>query len=95
MHKVTLRVAPAPDLLAELLGRLDALEQHSAPDDRWVAAAAVPTRFGISRRTLERWLRDPAIGFPQPIRINGRRFFSDAKLRRFKAKQEALNAKES
>jgi len=94
MSPATTPPKSAPDQLTELRGRVEALER-SGPDDRWVAASAVPARFAISHRTFERWLRNPTMGFPQPFRVNGRRFFSDAKLRRFKAKREAQSAKES
>lgn len=71
-------------LLRQLEARIDALEH---PDDGdWVRAAEVPARFGISPRTLERWLQDETLGFPRPTKINGRRYFSNSKLRAFKAK---------
>ncbi len=35
---------------------------------------------GISQVTLYRWLRDPNLGFPQPIRINKRMFFAEEKI---------------
>ena len=81
------------ELLKQLDARLDALEH---PDDGdWVRAAEVPARFGISTRTLERWLRDKSLGFPRPAKINGRRYFSNRKLRAFKAGLEARSVKEA
>lgn len=77
-------------LLRQLEARVDALEH---PDDGdWVRAAEVPARFGISARTLERWLRDETLGFPQPAKINGRRYFSNSKLRAFKARVAGCGA---
>lgn len=43
----------------------------------------VAERYGISIRTLERWLKDPALGFPVPMVINKRRFFKASELHRF------------
>jgi predicted DNA-binding transcriptional regulator AlpA len=35
---------------------------------------------GVSDMTLWRWLHDEDLEFPQPIRINGRRFWSEEAL---------------
>jgi predicted DNA-binding transcriptional regulator AlpA len=37
--------------------------------------------------TIFRWLADPKLGFPQPIRINGRRYWRLADLQAFEARQ--------
>ncbi|WP_281517490.1 helix-turn-helix domain-containing protein [Ferranicluibacter rubi] len=56
--------------------------------------AEVCDRYGISRRTLERWLVDEKVGFPQPMRINGRRFFKATDLHRFDATNAGLDPDE-
>jgi predicted DNA-binding transcriptional regulator AlpA len=33
---------------------------------------------GVSDMSLWRWMHDPALGFPQPIRIQGRRYWREA-----------------
>lgn len=38
-------------------------------------ARLVWTRFGVTDRTLDRWLIDPLLGFPRPMMIKGRRYF--------------------
>lgn len=38
-------------------------------------ARLVWTRFGVTDRTLDRWLIDPKLAFPRPILIRGRRYF--------------------
>lgn len=44
-------------------------------------AKQVRTRFGgVSDMTLWRWLQDKSLGFPQPIIINGRRYFDEEAL---------------
>ena len=44
-------------------------------------AAQVRRRYGgISEMALWRWLRDEDLGFPQPIRINGRRLWEARRL---------------
>jgi predicted DNA-binding transcriptional regulator AlpA len=41
----------------------------------YLSAGQVRARYGVSDMSLWRWLRDEALGFPHPIRINGRRFW--------------------
>jgi predicted DNA-binding transcriptional regulator AlpA len=53
-------------------------------------ASQVRQRYGgISDMTLWRWLHDPEMRFPQPRRINGRRFFSAADLDAFDTQMAA------
>lgn len=54
---------------------------------RYLSAAAVLTRYGISAPTLWRWLGDVSLGFPQPMRINKRRFWRLTDLEHFEARQ--------
>lgn len=44
--------------------------------EKLIPASRVKEMFGgISDMTLWRWLNEAEIGFPQPIRINGRRYW--------------------
>ncbi|MCJ2058447.1 DNA-binding protein [Methylobacterium sp. J-048] len=49
-------------------------------------ATPVRARYGVSDMTIFRWLADPKLGFPQPIRINGRRYWRLADLQAFEAR---------
>lgn len=40
--------------------------------------------LGRDPRTLRRWLRNTAIGFPKPIRVNNRLYFSRRELEAWK-----------
>jgi hypothetical protein len=40
----------------------------------------VAARYGTTSRAFDRWRRDPSLGFPQPICINGFLFFSEPEL---------------
>jgi hypothetical protein len=40
--------------------------------DVLIPLPAVAREFGRTRRTLGRWLKDPALGFPPIVKINGR-----------------------
>jgi hypothetical protein len=56
--------------------------QARAPPDRgpYLPARKVWQRYGVTDRTLDRWIEDPKVEFPKPLVINGRRYFSDPEL---------------
>ena len=49
--------------------------------DRRVPTAAVAARYGVTVRSVERWLERPDLNFPRPEYINGRRYWSLNRLR--------------
>ncbi|WP_210245946.1 DNA-binding protein [Methylobacterium sp. WL19] len=55
--------------------------------DELLPATPTRMRYGVSDMTLWRWENDPALGFPKPIRINGRRYWRIADLQAFEARQ--------
>jgi predicted DNA-binding transcriptional regulator AlpA len=61
------------------------------PPDRgpYRPARQVCERYQITDRTLDRWLADPKIGFPRPLTINRRRYFSDPELTTWERKRAA------
>lgn len=49
--------------------------------EKRIGAAAVRDLCGgVSDMSLWRWLNDPAMGFPQPIRIQKRRYWKEAEI---------------
>jgi predicted DNA-binding transcriptional regulator AlpA len=50
---------------------------------RLVPDAEVTRRYSIHISTLYNWDRNPKLGFPKPIRINGRKFRDEAELNKF------------
>jgi predicted DNA-binding transcriptional regulator AlpA len=48
-------------------------------------AGKVRARYNVSDMALWRWLHDEQLSFPQPIRINNRRFWRVAELRAWEA----------
>ena len=46
-------------------------------------------RFRVSDMTLYRWSHDPALNFPQPMRINNRRYWSLASIVEWERTQAA------
>ncbi len=59
-----------------------------SPEDM-LPAAQVLARYQVSDMTLFRWLKDARLSFPQPIRINGRRYWRLADLQAFEVRQAA------
>lgn len=50
-------------------------------NDIYLSSSQICERYGsISTVTLWRWLKDAALGFPEPTRINKRRFWKLADL---------------
>jgi hypothetical protein len=37
-------------------------------------------RYNVCDRTIARWERDPNLGFPQPVIINGRKYHDEDRL---------------
>lgn len=51
----------------------------------YIDGSEVRRRYRISMRTFRRWLKDEALGFPQPFRINRRYLFKLADLEQWEA----------
>jgi predicted DNA-binding transcriptional regulator AlpA len=47
---------------------------HDDEDDRLIPDSKAAERYGICRRTIDRWDHTPELEFPRPIWINGRRY---------------------
>lgn len=59
-------------------------------NDEWCPARAVRARYGnVSAMTIWRWLQNPAIDFPKPILISGRRYWSVLQLNTFDERRRA------
>lgn len=52
---------------------------------RLLPTRSVMDRYGVSDRTIDRWVADPDLGFPRPLRINRKRFFYEHELDAFDA----------
>jgi predicted DNA-binding transcriptional regulator AlpA len=52
----------------------------------------VQRRYQKSHVTIWRWVRDPALGFPQPIQINGRSYWRLSDLEAWEAAQASKSA---
>ena len=51
---------------------------HERPsDERYVSSGELHSRYSISGMTLWRWMQDPEVAFPRPVKLNrnGRNFW--------------------
>jgi predicted DNA-binding transcriptional regulator AlpA len=65
---------------------------HQPATDRLLRSRAVQERYGITDRTLDHWLADPELGFPQPLIINRLRYFREAELASWERQRAAETA---
>lgn len=52
-----------------------------------ISVRDVATRYGVSLRTVARWIADEVLEFPRPIYIRGRRYIKVGDLRAWEAIQ--------
>jgi predicted DNA-binding transcriptional regulator AlpA len=73
--------------------KMQAVENAVQSSDPRCSGRLLPTRhvmqrYGVSDRTIDRWSADPNythLGFPQPVRINRRRYWRQTDLDAFDA----------
>lgn len=57
-------------------------------------ASKTAGRYARSLRSLDRWVEDPTMGFPQPVYLGRMRFWRIADLEAWEAAQAAAPARE-
>ena len=60
--------------------------------DQRLPTSMVADRFHVATRTVERWMEDPLLNFPQPLLINKRRYWSLAELENWERVRAATGA---
>jgi len=64
--------------------------QVPADDDTLLTSAQVRARVGgVSTMCIWRWMRDPRVQFPLPVKINSRNYWRLGALRQWQAEQTA------
>jgi predicted DNA-binding transcriptional regulator AlpA len=51
--------------------------------ERLLPIRQILERYSVSDRTIDRWVADPKVGFPQPMVIQRRRFWRLAEIEQF------------
>jgi hypothetical protein len=57
---------------------------------RLLPSRQICARYGVSDMTLHRWSRNPDLGFPKFIYINGRKYADEGELEEFDRKRREL-----
>ena len=65
------------------------------PPQTYLQSSAVRARYGVSDMTIWRWLHNNELGFPAPLRINGRRFWRLSQLEAWEASRSAESGESS
>jgi hypothetical protein len=50
---------------------------------------AVAQRYGVTTRSVDRWWKNPDLNFPQPLIINGYKYWSLSDLEKWERKRTA------
>jgi hypothetical protein len=67
-------------------GRDDAARaSKKASQSAWITNTALAAELDVCPRTLDRWLRDIALGFPRPHYVNKRKYFERSEIENWKA----------
>jgi hypothetical protein len=53
---------------------------HITTPGRKLTTRNLCDRFNISTRTVDRWTKDPTLGFPRPLYIHRRKYWDEAAL---------------
>ena len=67
-------------------------KQARETDTTFLTGPQVQARYGRSHVTLWRWVRDPALGFPQPMQINRLNYWRLSDLEAWEAAQAMQGA---
>jgi predicted DNA-binding transcriptional regulator AlpA len=56
------------------------MEYLGMSESNRLPTALLAKRFGVSIRTIERWLDSETLNFPRPVTINRRRYWIEAEI---------------
>jgi hypothetical protein len=65
---------------------------EASPGSRKLSTAQVAKRYTRTRRTIERWERDPNLNFPKPLVIRGRKYRDEAELEAWERARVVMTA---
>lgn len=54
---------------------MDVRQDRRSQQEQWLPGPQVDKRYGISAMSRWRWMHDPKLGFPAPVRIRRRTFW--------------------
>jgi predicted DNA-binding transcriptional regulator AlpA len=72
---------------------MDQLPTAETDDGPLLPTRALCARYQVTDRTTDRWLQDKALGFPQPIMINRRRYYRERELREWERARATMTVR--
>lgn len=69
---------------ASIIGATLRDEEMIAQNSDLIPKPALARELGVSSRTVSRWMADPALAFPPPIRLRNRLYFARSALEAWK-----------
>ncbi len=73
------------------MGNKTVLSMGGRAFDRRLSTEEICHRFGISRFTLRRWHESAEVGFPRPIFVNRRHYYSENEIFRWELLQQGID----
>ncbi len=67
------------------------MNNHPETTGKKLTSNAICERFGITRRTLARWMVDPRMGFPKSLVLNHRHYFEEIEVISWERTRAASN----
>lgn len=58
----------------------------------YLTGPQIQARYSVTKMTVHRWLADPRLGFPRPIKINGRNYWAVSEIDSWDAARERKGA---
>lgn len=69
------------------------MNNHPDSTGKKLTSNAICERFGITRRTLARWMVDPKMEFPNSLVLNHRHYFEETEVISWERTRAASNLK--
>ena len=61
----------------------------------YLTGPQIKARYGCSYQTIWRWMKNPEMGFPEPLKINNRNRFALDEIEAFERKQKTVQVTEA
>jgi predicted DNA-binding transcriptional regulator AlpA len=66
----------------------DSLGDHTV----YLSSTRVAARYAVTVRTIDRWVADPELAFPSPMRINSKRYWPICALEQWERARAAAHS---
>jgi predicted DNA-binding transcriptional regulator AlpA len=78
--------------MRKILASVSRAPQIGGPAERWMTGPQLVEYYGVTSMTIWRWWHDPELGFPRPLTVRRRNFWSVSDLRAWERRMALANA---